>query len=94
VSVVTGVGLVLAYPTKALTNPVFWLKLILIALSLYLLRLLRRYVLSDPHADEAPVPPNARALAAISLACWLLVIVAGRLLPYTYGRLMANEDIF
>ncbi len=91
VSLVTGVALVISYPAKALTNPVFYVKLILIALSLLTLRLICTRVLSDSRWDQGPVPRNVKALAAISLASWALVIIAGRMLPYTYGRLFALE---
>ena len=83
-------ALVVAYPTKALTNPIFYLKLILIALALAVLRLIGAHALGDERLDQGPIPRNTRALAAISLACWVLVIIAGRLLPYTYGRLLAE----
>src|SRR5688572_1204988 len=41
-NVFTGIALVVAYPTKALTNPVFYLKLALIAAALMILRILFR----------------------------------------------------
>ena len=43
-NVVTGLALLLAYPTKALTNPVFYLKLSLIAGGLLILRATLRRV--------------------------------------------------
>jgi hypothetical protein len=91
ISVVTGINLVIAYPTKALTNPIFYMKLTLIGLSLFMVRLISSRVLTDPQLDEGPVPRNVRGLAAISILCWLLVIWAGRALPYTYGRLFATD---
>jgi len=91
VSIVTGVTLVIAYPTKALTNPIFYLKLILIAIALMVVRMIGRRVLSDPPLDLTPAPRNVKGLAAISIVCWLLVIWAGRALPYTYGLLFATE---
>src|SRR5688572_6882051 len=42
VNVLSGLLLLLAYPTKALTNPVFYLKLALIAAALLMLRTLLR----------------------------------------------------
>src|SRR4029450_7493074 len=39
---VSGVALLIAYPTKALTNPVFHLKLVLIALAMILQRMISR----------------------------------------------------
>src|SRR5687767_4263145 len=38
----SGVLLLLAYPTKALTNPVFYLKLVMIAAALWMARAIRR----------------------------------------------------
>jgi hypothetical protein len=86
---VSGVALLAAYPTKALTNPVFYLKLTFIATALILLRSIRRRVFRDeePHVD--PMPAGLRLMAAASVGCWAGAITAGRLLAYTYTRLMA-----
>src|SRR6187397_2816817 len=76
-NVLTGLALLLAYPTKALTNPVFYLKLALIAAALIILRPLLRHT-------RAGVPVAAsrttNILAALSLLTWAAVITAGRLL--------------
>ena len=87
---VSGAALLLAYPTKALTNPLFYLKLTLIALALWLYGRLSRlvFVAADPRTD--PQPRGTRRLAMISLACWAGAITAGRLLAYTYTRLLAD----
>jgi hypothetical protein len=62
VNVVTGVALVIAYPTKALTNPVFYLKLTLIAVALATLRTTLRRVRAT-----ASISPSTKVLAALSL---------------------------
>jgi hypothetical protein len=80
VNAVSGVALLLGYPTKALTNPVFYLKLAFIAAALVLVNAIRRR-----RASRAP-----KALAVASLVCWAGAIVAGRLLAYTYTRLDAT----
>jgi hypothetical protein len=81
-NVVTGIALLLAYPTKALTNPVFYLKLTLIAVAVLILRTtLRRVRASDS------ISRNTRMLAALSLILWAATITAGRLLAYTCTRL-------
>ena len=87
VNAVSGVALLIGYPTKALTNPVFYAKLLFIALGLAALRSIRNHVLRDPSLDQDPVPRNGRILAAASLVCWAGAITAGRLLAYTYVRL-------
>src|SRR5262245_21640434 len=78
VSVITGINLVIAYPTKALTNPVFYVKLTLMAFALFVVRLITRRALAVPDFDAEPVPRNLKALAVISIACWVLLIWAGR----------------
>jgi hypothetical protein len=77
----SGIALLIGYPTKALTNPVFYLKLGLIGVALILVNMIRRR-----QQSHAP-----RLLAAISLLCWAGAIVAGRLLAYTYSRLDATS---
>ena len=85
---VSGVLLLVAYPTKALTNPVFYLKLGLIAVATAILLAVRRRLLSEPVPSSRPGP--VKLLAAASLVCWAGAIIAGRLLAYTYSRLTAT----
>jgi hypothetical protein len=81
-NVLTGVALLIAYPTKALTNPVFYLKLALIIAALVMLRtILRRAQLPEPALVHVKV------LAVASLVTWAATIAAGRLLAYTCWRL-------
>ena len=84
----SGVLLLIAYPTKALTNPLFYAKLALIAFGVVLAFRIRREV--NGLAAPAHAPPMARMLAAVSLACWIAVIFAGRLLAYTCTRLTVD----
>lgn len=85
---VSGVLLLIGYPTKALTNPVFYLKLLLIAVAMVLFVRIDRLIRSG----DAAAPATARSLrplAITSLVCWGGAITAGRLLAYTYHRLRA-----
>jgi hypothetical protein len=85
---VSGVLLLVGYPTKALTNPVFYLKLLLIAVAMVLFVRIDRLIRSaDPAAP--PAARRLRRLAITSLMCWAGAITAGRLLAYTYHRLRA-----
>jgi hypothetical protein len=83
---VSGVLLLIAYPTKALTNPVFYLKLALIGVAMALLVRLDRRILAGTAEGR-----EARRLAIVSLVCWSGAIFAGRFLAYTYRRLTAIE---
>jgi hypothetical protein len=79
---VSGVVLFIGYPTKALTNPVFYLKLGFIALAMVLsVRRLRGA------SDSAGL---ARGFAVVTLVSWAGAIFAGRFLAYTYTHLMAD----
>jgi hypothetical protein len=84
---VSGVLLLIGYPYKAFTNPLFYVKLALVALAVYLVLRIRKKVLRHPDAELASKLPSARLLALGSLACWAAIIAAGRLLAYTYSWL-------
>jgi hypothetical protein len=84
-NVVTGLALLLAYPTKALTNPVFYLKLALIAVALLILRETIRRIRRD-----SAISGTTKVLAAASLVAWAATITAGRLLAYTCTRLTVD----
>lgn len=91
---VTGLALMLAYPTKALTNPLFWIKLVLIAAAITVLRRIR--MLAFPEAGAEPGAAQSRhlrLLATASLLLWLATITAGRWLAYTYTRLLTWTDV-
>ena len=83
-SAVSGILMLIAYPTKALTNPLFYIKLCLIALAVGLVYRIGATVLSVPTADLKPVTGSAKALALASLATFVALILAGRFLAYTH----------
>jgi hypothetical protein len=82
-NIASGILLVVAYPTKALTNPIFYLKLLTIVAAVVVVRYLDRRVLI------VEAPPRKLVPAAL-LVLVALAIVTGRLLPYTYRHLMAG----
>jgi len=84
---VSGVVLLIGYPTKALTNPVFYLKLLLIAGGVLLIRYIAPRVFASDAAGEAAAA-RMRPLAWAALICWVGAIFAGRLLAYTHSRLL------
>src|SRR5262245_61981262 len=84
INAATGVLLLIAYPTKALKNPFFYAKLILIAFAVWVMTRLKSRVLDDSNLDEAAMLARGRPLAKWSLVLWIAAITAGRLLAYTY----------
>jgi len=82
INVASGLALFVGYPTKAVTNELFYLKLSLVAAAVVLVKVIRR-----------PTRRAPRALAVLSIACWVATIAAGRLLAYTYHYLDASDLI-
>ncbi len=92
-NVASGLLLLDAYPYKAFTNPVYYAKLTLIGLGIYVAIRIRDNVLRAPvwqHAGQAAGVMNARVLAVMSLACWMGALICGRLLAYTYKWLLVG----
>jgi|SRR3990170_2332583 len=85
VNAVTGVMLVISYPTKALTDPVFYVKLGFIAAAMVYMQLIRNRVFR--HANPAPAA-NGKHLAAVLLLMWFGAIFAGKFIEYTYRNLI------
>ena len=90
INAISGVLLLTAYPTKALTNPVFYLKIGCIAGGMVMMLKIRDRVVRDPACDRAAVSTNGKMLAGISLFLWTGAIVSGRLLAYTCKYLVAG----
>ena len=87
INAVSGVLLLIAYPTKALTNPVFYTKLTLIGLAVWVMTRLKSRVFDDPALNETAMIGRGRTLAKWSLVLWIGAITTGRLLAYTYSYL-------
>lgn len=80
---VSGTLLLIAYPTKALTNPLFYIKLCLVALAMGLVYRIGSTVLRHPDGGRS-VAAGPKLLALASLATWIALITAGRFLAYTH----------
>ncbi len=87
INAVSGVFLVLAYPSKAFTNPDFYLKLTLIGFAIWNLQRIKRQVFDLTQSKDAMLA-KGRRLAVWSLLLWAGVITAGRLLAYTCSYLV------
>lgn len=87
---ISGIMLLSAYPAKALTNVVFFTKLALITVGLWLTTKPVRLQLAAMTLDTSPTTTQRRLGIAL-LAIWALTITAGRLLAYTHIVMRANE---
>jgi hypothetical protein len=83
-SVLTGTLLLYAYPTKALTNPMFYAKLSVIALAVITMYRMKTRVFDNADLSEADMIESGKTMAKWSIAFWIASITAGRLLAYTY----------
>jgi hypothetical protein len=82
INAVSGGALVVADASRALTNPVFFIKMVLIALAVNNLRLLKPHLLAGAPAGAPRTPNRVRMLAFTSLVLWVAAITAGRLIAY------------
>jgi hypothetical protein len=84
INATTGALLLISYPTKALTNPVFYTKLVIIGFAIWILMRLEKEVFTGTAAPQADLIARGATLAKWSLALWVGAISAGRLLAYTF----------
>jgi hypothetical protein len=83
INAVTGVLLLTAYPTKDLTNPDFFIKLVFVALGVITMQRMHTHVFGDPDLSEAAMVMRGKLMAKWSLFFWFGAIAAGRLLSET-----------
>jgi hypothetical protein len=93
VNVFSGVLLLAAYPTKALTNPLFYIKMSLVVIALIVFTKINKSVFSGAGAGTdgggATLALRDKRMAMLLLILWATTIFAGRFLAYTYTRLTA-----
>ena len=95
INLASGILLLIAYPTKALTDPVFYVKLLLISAALVELEWLRPRLLGATSKAGVWQPDwRARAIASLAIVAWVGAVFAGRMLAYTYNYLTAIELTF
>ncbi len=87
INVMTGLLLLIAYPTKEFTNPDFYLKLTFITLGVITMQKVHNQVFGDASLSEAAMAAKGKTLARWSLFFWIGAVALGRLLSETaiYG---------
>jgi hypothetical protein len=92
INTVSGIALLAAYPAKALTNPVFFAKMLLVVLGVVAVTRINREVFPNGLAVAgAAVTAAAKRWAMGSLGIWAATVVTGRLLAYTHRVLFAFQ---
>ena len=82
VTALSGTTLLLAAASTKLVSPVFYVKMVFVALALVNLQLLKTRVLTRTGVDSEPSTGAARILAVSSLVLWCAATMAGRLMAY------------
>ena len=83
INAMTGVMLFVSAATTKAKQPVFYIKLALIALALVVTVVIRRTLERGPALRDADaIPDPTRRLAALSLLLWAGAVIAGRLMAY------------
>jgi hypothetical protein len=83
VNAVSGSVLFIADAPKKAANPSFIVKLVLIALAVWVMRALKRHAFPQSGISNGAVSRGVKLLAAVSLVLWGGAITAGRLMAYT-----------
>ena len=92
INLISGLALLLAYPAKALTNWVFYLKMGLVLLGVYVAARINREIAARGGISAVlTMGFDARRWAVVSLLLWAAATVTGRLLAYTHNVLFTYE---
>jgi hypothetical protein len=87
IQIVSGTLLLIGYPTKAFTNPDFYIKMTCVGLGVAVMHLLNKRVFNDSSLSDTDMMARGKTLATWSLVLWAGAVTAGRLLAYTYNYL-------
>jgi hypothetical protein len=85
VAVIAGMLLFIGRATEYFVSPVFWIKMSLIAvagINMVIFEFITVRGVQEWNLNPTP-PPAARLAGGISIACWVLVVVCGRLIGFS-----------
>jgi hypothetical protein len=86
---ISGVFLLIGYPAKALTNPIFAFKFACLIAAGFMIRQIARRLFPIA-ASGAPLPDSARWMGLAAALLWIGGIAGGKLLLYTYSVLTVS----
>ena len=82
INLFTGVSIFMKDASAYGRNTDLYIKLVFVAIGLWLMTVIRKQVFGDPDLDRKPVSSHAKMLAWASLLSWFAAIIAGRLIAY------------
>src|SRR5262249_39459122 len=80
---ITGVLLVMAAAEKRVPNPILWVKLVLLAVATPMMWRFQKKIFDDPSVNQDNLPGSARSIAVLQIGLWVLIMISGRLIPYS-----------
>ena len=84
VTAASGLALLVADPVTKLSQAIFYVKLLFVALAVVNMQMLWTRVFRHAASNPGAVAPGARMLALTSLFFWLAATTSGRLIAYVY----------
>ncbi len=85
----SGLALLLAYPAKALTNPVFYAKFAMLSAGLVIASRIQRLIRT--RTEDELNSKSVKLAAFTSIVVWVGTITTGRFLAYTNSVLLASR---
>ena len=85
----SGLALLLAYPAKALTNPVFYAKFAMLSVGLIIASKLQNLIRT--RSENELNSKTVKLVALTSIVVWVGTITTGRFLAYTNRDLLASR---
>lgn len=80
INALSGTGLFITYPVKAVTNPIFYAKMMGVIAALVCIRRIKREVWA--RGGPAAITSGAQRASRALVVVWIVTITAGRLLAY------------
>ena len=84
VTAASGLALLVADPVTRLSQAIFYVKLLFVALAVVNMQMLWTRVFRDAAGAQGAIPASARTLALTSLFFWIAATTSGRLIAYVY----------
>ena len=79
---ISGLALGVAAATTRLTNPILLVKVVLVMIAAYIMRIIEKRVFDNPDFKESQ-PGNAKILAGALVVLWVTITTMGRLIAYS-----------
>ena len=91
-NLLSGTGMLMAGASHLVPHPLFLTKITCVFAAVTILRVLQVKVFRDPEVGAKPLDTRSKVLAGSLLGLWLLGMISGRLIAYTYTELILHAQ--